>query len=127
VKIHPHPPVDNTIGQESASSAPPSGRLAKQAVGFSPGQLLSGRVLSLETDGRVVLDLNGCTITAYSAVKLPIGEKVEFVVSRGGDMPWLTLKSDGPAIQLFRLLASDAVGRLADKLDLLFAENLSGP
>ncbi len=125
MKIHPHPPVDKTIGQESSPSSGPSARTAKPMAGFSAGQQLSGRVLSLESDSRVVLDINGRPVTAYSAVQLQVGEKVEFVVSRGGDTPWLALKNEGPAQQLFRLLATDAVGRIAEKIDLLFTENLS--
>jgi len=127
VKIRPHPPVDKTIGQEPSSSAASSDRGTKPTADFSPGQLLSGRVLSLEDNGRVVLDINGRTVTAYSAVRLPLGEKVEFVVSRGGDTPWLALKNEGPAQQLFRLLATDAVGQIVEKLDLQFSETLPGP
>lgn len=125
MKIRPHPPVDKTIGQEPSPASAPSARAAKPASGFSPGQLLSGRVLSLGNDGRVVLDINGRSVTAYSAVHLAVGEKVEFVVSRGGDIPWLALKNEGPAQQLFRLLATDAVGQIAEKLDLQFTENLA--
>lgn len=127
MKIHPHPPVDQTIGQEPSSSAAPEARAGKAPTGFAAGQLLSGRVLSLESDGRVILDINGRTVTAYSAVQLPLGEKVEFVVSRGGDLPWLALKDEGPAQQLFRLLATDTIGQIVEKLDMQFTENLPGP
>lgn len=117
MKIRQHPPIEKTISQEPSSSTPSSARATKPVAGFSAGQLLSGRVLSLETGGRVVLDIDGRTVTAYSAVHLQPGEKVEFVVSRGGDTPWLTLKTEGPARQLFRLLATEAIGQIAEKLD----------
>lgn len=126
MKIHPHLQAGKAIAQEPTAATASSARAAKSDTGFSAGQQLSGRVVALESDGRVVLDINGRTVTAYSAVRLQIGEKVEFVVSRGGDMPLLALKNEGPTQQLFRLLASDLIGSLAKKLDLLFSEDPAG-
>ncbi len=73
----------------------------------SLGRLFKAVVLSVDSDGRVLLSLNGEKLSAQTLVPLKVGQEVWLEVVKGGDVPLLGLASKkGAVVDVMRQLFS---------------------
>jgi len=114
LKIRSQPPIQpNDFSRTQRQAALRSEVPGREHSSFAPGQTVTGRVLGSGKDGQLLLEINGRTVSAYATRQLPVGEELQFIVSRGGEVPWLSIQENGPVQQIFRLLAGDFLASLA--------------
>jgi hypothetical protein len=109
VKVTPyHRPEQNRPGKPPVEN----GGKPARAVTLTQGQLLKGRVVRVEENGRVLLAVDDELFTARTPLKLTEGSEHWLEVRRGGAEPWLALAGQkGAAGELLRLLAAEEAGR----------------
>lgn len=68
---------------------------------FNQGDLIKAKVMGLGGDGKVILDVNGKTITAQSLIELKVGSELWLEIGKGGSLPVLALAGKKGAVQDF--------------------------
>jgi hypothetical protein len=109
VKIHANSQSDQgRLSSHPAETADLNAAPQVKTASLTPGQLVAGRVLQVEEEGRVLLAIGKECIAARTAVPLKAGSECWFEVRRGGAEPWLPLTAGkGAALELMRLLAAE--------------------
>lgn len=128
MKIGDFPPI-KIVKPESApgSAEPGKSTTGAKSFDFVPGQILKGRVLSFcPDDGRVLLDIEGSTLTATSQTPLEAGEELWLEVRQGGESPWLAFAGKKKAVQDFlRLVMTEGLsfgGAVKKMIDMAAAD-----
>ncbi|MDH5299056.1 MAG: flagellar hook-length control protein FliK [Desulfobulbaceae bacterium] len=105
------PGTAGSSAKQPAGETPGRPAAAGQPLSLVAGQILKGRVVSLEGDGKVLLEINQRLVTARSLIPLVPGSELLFEVKEGGASPWLALAGKKGAVQeVLRLLLGEAAG-----------------
>lgn len=74
---------------------------ASQKFNFTVGQLVKGRVTGFTQDGKVLIDIQGRTVSAKSQLPLKVGSELWLEVRQTEPEPWLVLSGKKGAVQEF--------------------------
>ncbi len=84
-------------------------RTGVASLRLSPGQLVQGRVVQNSSQGGLLLDIEGQTVTVESRIALQPGETIWLEVRQGGDKPWFVLAEKKAAtLEAMRALLADS-------------------
>ena len=89
-----------TAADTLSRSGPEQTTSGLEKLNLSPGSLLKARVIDFSADGRVLLEIEGKTVTASSRTALPKGNLL-LEVQQGGDNPVLSPAGKQTAVQNF--------------------------
>ncbi|MFZ5760622.1 MAG: hypothetical protein ACOY32_13475 [Thermodesulfobacteriota bacterium] len=108
-----HPRAGSSMQSAPAANSA-TGRVGVETARFAVGDLIKAKVLAVEGDGRVTLDVNGVTLSARSAVPLTVGRELWLEIGSGGSLPLLALAAKKGAVQdLLKLLLSPGLAPAA--------------
>jgi hypothetical protein len=114
-----------------AIAAPQEGRKSIEGLHLAPGDQLYGRVLQLENDGRVLIDLGGFRAMAQTSIPVKKGQVLQLEVIKTGVPLHLRVQTEeGPAtprplpqMDLERLLPQEDRQRLTQLLDRMLTQD----
>lgn len=92
---------------------------------FSVGQLLKGRITGFTPEGKILLDIDGQTVTAQSQLPLKVGSELWLEVKQAGPEPWFVLAGKKGAIQELlqkAFLDTSSIGKSLQNLFVLAEE-----
>ncbi|MEJ2032189.1 MAG: hypothetical protein P8Y63_03935, partial [Deltaproteobacteria bacterium] len=119
MKVNPYHRTEQNL--PNSTSVEEEGKPSAVRNSLTPGQLVKGRVVRVEGNGRVLLAIDEELMAARTPLKLNEGSEYSLEVRRGGAEPWLVLAGrEEAAEELLRLLALEENGRGA-ALEMLLA------
>lgn len=96
-----------------------------EKMDLSVGQLLKGRITGFTPEGKILLDIEGQTITAQSKLPLKVGSELWLEVKQTGPEPWFVLAGKKGAVHVLlqkAFLDTSSVGKSLQSLFVLAEE-----